>query len=676
MVGLTLPPGFSLNLAELAGETAWDSQPLGAGSFPSKVILNGRPTLAFLRHLPTDKHVMLGIAGDASFGVSAKGCAIALIALSIGIFGLPPDAAWEAIALIDADPATDALAAVIETRLGIDPYCLFDGDPQIRQALLDAYNAIAAESQPRPKGKGQRPLSNLLLIQEDEQSMTRVNQAETDTAVKVVNLGRRPITALTYRTKTQDENGILDLPVPVPIGSPQQIRATTGILGALSSLGSSALFAPVEGPILDLPASEGKIKTYYETIVLMASGKNDGLDPDPAFFSDTRYANLVQGWKDERRDLNIYATFGGIVFELTASVLGGTVGYMARAALAAALAELEAIEAGAVQAFLSSASEGAMGVAVRACMELAKDSTLVGERVRAVLIDVVLKAQQAGQSAATSAQLVALRGLAALVVETLAVAGTLLTLADIGFSYKDVMTSSKAERWNEIVLKPKVVIDPATGTVHRGGNKVLTASVTADLPGATYKYRWTLSGPPNGVLSEVGATNVGRIIETVSAQVKLVSSTGDVEGWVYDISVEAFEVMPGGALESRGTAFSHITVDASTITEPGTFAVEVFHDAPGSPNFIVAAVVKFTKVPGAISYQIEGTGPISENHPDGTYHRTNFGINSFNAALAGIPDNEIWQSLNSLISTPANVNTFSGYFHDEWDPWTFEVTVF
>ncbi len=353
MVGLTLPPGFSLNLAELAGETAWDSQPLGAGSFPSKVILNGRPTLAFFRHLPADKHVMLGIAGDASFGVSAKGCAIALIALSIGIFGLPPDAAWEAIALIDADPATDTLAAVIEARLAVDPYCLFDGDPQIRQALLDAYNAIAAESQPRPKGNVQRPLSNLLLIQEDEQSMTRMNQAETDTAIKVVNLGRRPITALTYRTKTQDENGILDLPVPVPIGSPQQIRATTGILGALSSLGSSALFAPVEGPILDLPASEGKIKTFYETIVLMASGKNDGLDPDPAFFSDTRYANLVQGWRDERRDLNIYATFGGIVFELTASVLGGTVGYMARAALAAALAELEAIEAGTVQAFLS-----------------------------------------------------------------------------------------------------------------------------------------------------------------------------------------------------------------------------------------------------------------------------------------------------------------------------------
>lgn len=554
----TLPAGLKIPVSQLKGETAWGSNPLNPdGSFSSRVDSSGNPTIAFVRDAKNDKHVLTGLAGAG--GVSAKSSAVVLLALSMGLFGLPPKQAQQGMDLLQKDPATATLANVISTRVAANPYALFSNDAQIMQALKAAIQTIIPKTSrfPAPTTR-QAGASDLLLIQPGDQSMTRVVQTDADSGIKVVNLGRRPITALTYKVATENDAGVrTELAKPVLVGGSQQISATTGIIGSLASLGQSAVFGPVEGPALELPAQTGVKKTFYETVVLMASGKQDGLDPDPAFFGETKYSTFVDGWRQERRDLNIHVTFGGILHSMIAAITGSTIAYLARNVAIAAANEIEAAAVAAGTSVIARAAQGAYGFMIKDAMTVMAQSDLIGLEFRKDVMAVYLRAQGAVSTAVSEAQLVALRGLAAMVVEILAVVGSLVALADFGFTYNDALTSSKGERWTETVLTPSVLIDPKTVKMRKGAEQVFTAKAVG-ATGKTLRYKWTLTGGLGTLSEQGGAVNVGRTIETTSTAVKLVTTPSD-QGTL-TVAVEAF-IIQGTSRTSLGVAKASVTFE-------------------------------------------------------------------------------------------------------------------
>jgi hypothetical protein len=334
----------------------------------------------------------------------------------------------------------------------------------------------------------------------------------------------------------------------------------------------------------------------------MASGRTEE-EGDPPFFAEPRYAAEVAGWRAKRDELNKHAWIGGVLYDLVGSVFGGAAAALSAAGVLRVLAEMEAIESAAARQAIEFAAKGYFGRATGTIMREVLRSDIVGRRFAAVLLQVIGRAESAAAAAVSELQLTALTGLATLVLGTLAAAGTLLALVDGTTTYADVLSSSKAERWEMTVVKPTVRVNPATSDIAAGEEVVLSANVLGVI-GREFRYRWRVEGG-NAVLGERDAPNAGREIETAGPVVSLQTAPSDTGTITVTVTVTASAREDDGTLPPVGTARATATINDRKRRVSGYYtSVSRFYGDPGAERHSTAGFAVVPKLAGAVAYAV------------------------------------------------------------------------
>ena len=613
------------------------------------------------------------LAGATHF---RRGTAAALLFLSLGYSSLPAATQKEALVALEASPVVASLADAISARILVNPYAVLEGDATIAAALKSAFDALSKGGRAVSViAKTRAELPPIASITPGDQSEARILQTDDSRGLIPTNLGRRPAVALTYRTGFQSDAGRTDLPAAARIDGPQELPAVTSWIGSLFTLGSAPAGAPVQGSPVALSMEPGASKTYFETVVLMASGKTDA-EGEPSFFSQPRYAQEVAEWRATRERLNRHAWISGIFFDLVKSALGGAAVAFEFAAVNAKIALFEEIEAAAESKVLAEAAKGAFGRATQLAMERLVGSSLLSSRSQLFALGLIEKAESAAALALRPFQLASLIGMAELVLGILAAAGTLLALGDLLTTYSDVVTSEKGSLWSVTLLKPTVALSPPAVTIAAGASQVLSVSAVAVQDGnVDVTYKWKTDNPLTN-LSErdfVGSPNVGREITTKTKFVTLAttpSTTGKVT-----VTVEGFV---GGT--SFGTATSVVTLSATPqySTVPGNRRdIARAQEDRGETFGRYAVVVEFTPPPGEIrSYTVIGKGAAGgDQFPSGKFSQTYLSPDSELALFNR--DNTPLKLPNTLLvwysPTVADLGVTQRYWANVAVGWTWEV---
>jgi hypothetical protein len=583
--------------AEFTVQTAYGSAALqGDGSFTVPADGSG-PTLLFLRHNASGAPTLLGLVGEERSALSPLSTGVALLYLSMGLAALTPALQRQAIAALEGHVALTPLAETIARRVAADPLALRNGDAEIAAALKIAFEVVTTGSR-AARAVSRAELPPIVGIVQGDQSLARLLQRDDSQSVIPVNLGRRPAVAYTYQTGHQSAAGRIDLPAARRIAGPQELPAVTSWVGSAFSLGTLPAWAPVEGDPISLSMESGATKTFFETIVLMASGKTDA-EGEPTFFTAPRYAGELAGWRSDRERLNKHAWISGILFDLVKSALGGAATALSFAGVNAIIAELEAIEAAAAEKVLEAAGRGLYGRSTELFMRQILGSDIIGQRLKNVAIRLVGLAEQAGQAALREQMALALVGMAEVVLGVLAAAGTLLALGDLLTTYSDVMRSEKAALWNVNLLRPTLTLNPSTAVIAPGDSVTFSAGAVGVEDGnVDVTYRWKKSDT-NSVLSErdwTGSPNVGNEIETKTRVVELTTSPSSQER--ITVTVEGFV---GG--KSLGTATANVTVDPKKRLFYGRYESRISENGGNVGAFIV-----FPRQRDAVSYSVYASG--------------------------------------------------------------------
>ena len=616
----------------------------------------------------------MALRGEGQSGVGAKGTAVALIAVSMGIGGMPAVSARQVVALLEADPAVAALAAVISARVAASPTAVVDGDPAIQEALKTAASSLKPASRAAAvRGRSRAEASPLLSITPGVQSGSNVVQKEEPSSIYYVNNLRRPAVYYTYKTGYADSAGeVTELPVAAIVGAPTELPPVTSVLESIFSLNQRTLWAPVEGIRIPLSVQSGAKKTFYQTVCLMASGKSEA-DGEPSFFSLPRYAGELEAWRTKRTELNQHAWIGGVLYDLFGSIVGGAAVWISSAKVAQVIAMVQNAGSAAVQAVL----DVGKGLFIKGTETTIEQAALEGDggvAVRGAVEELIVEARAAGAISRGAQLLNAIRSLAAMLAQAVVVAGALSALLDLSSTYVDLAFSDKAAIWDETLFIPTVTLSASSPKIRAGGNSDLTVAI----PGGSsdgYRFKWKVTGG-NGVLGEKAAANSGQQIETTTRVVNLLSAPGDPDKLVYTVSVTVLDKTSGATV---GTASATVTISADasqSVTVTGTIR-EVEKEVDPRVGFnTYAMLVAFTPPPGDYrSYTLIGKGaPGGDQWPSGSIKTTATSLSqlTYKGFEQGDP---VIENVFTLWASPsvANLSITKSYFENSVAGWTWEV---
>ena len=499
--------------------------------------------------------------------------------------------------LVLAHPQTAVLAAVVQQRIDADPFALDWPDPQVTEALLQTFRAIATASAATgtaAAGLARRlatgEIQPLLRIEPGEASGLGVNQGGDSPAYILSNTKRRAGIAHLYKVGYKmPEQARIDLLRAEAIGQPVRVPATQSlsVINTLAILtGGNVPGAPVNMPAVSLSMHDGAEQTFYELVYL--TPVYDRAQPD--FFTAERIRLARNDWYGELEGLFERAEYQ-IVFGAMLEALGlGSASLLAsEVALAQAIANIRALAATEPD-FFALAEQARNGTALLPGIQ-GWFTTMAGAPGRIALLSPLILSAVAPLVEAASAVLASqLRNLSLSRVRLLAFQAALRTLGaafvvagvfDTAAQYKDLHEGEKGSLFTLTLVAPKVLVSPSSGKVGKGSEQVLTARVTGT-QGATLTYRWTLTGSNLANLSDK-LGKIGATIDTDSATVTLATTPSTVG--TLTITVEAFQVQAGGN-RSLGTATSPLVVDDTLVNlTPAEARIEIIG---GSQTFTLS----------------------------------------------------------------------------------------
>lgn len=651
----TLPPGYHIAPANLLGETAFSSGRLDSNGTFTAAARAGRPTVAWLRDSGTGKHLLFGFVGGGDSTISAVSSAVVILVLAFGIGALAPDKATELLNRIQASPVTTTLASTLSARLSADPYALTDGDPQVQAAVQAAVAALktAKWSVPTPQAGAGDPN---LLVQPGEQFGANIVQTNQAATLAPVNMLRRPISVWTYLVSYETTGSQVQQVSPIQaVGSPQDLPMTTGIIGSLAS--GNPVYGPVQGlpQVLTMPANAKKAN--FVNVALMASS---GLSAAPAFFSDPIYAAEVPKWQGKRAALNRQAFIGGLNLDLFGSAVGGALGALSINACYTICSQIEAIGAAAAEAVVKVEADKFLE-GTYTWLQAAVSSGDIGIATRKAIANIVLRAEGASDAAISSQLLLAIEGIATLLAGCLLVAGAVVGLADLSFTFKDIFASPLGALWTDTLLKPTLSITPASGFIQKGGSTDITATIQ-NL--SRFKFEWKIVSGGHGVLGDLSTTNnVGTDIVTQGNMVNLQTSGSDPDNTVYTIQCQAIDKATGMVISTSTTTVSF----TNKITVPGT---RIDYDDPHD----IFIAVKFNPPPHTDVFELVGKGgtPWTQWGP----HRLTYD-NVFTSPDSVTPEGQV--HLKNTLLVAGSSGPFGDYagtaqfFADGLKDWTWQV---
>jgi hypothetical protein len=573
-----LPTGFSVSLTDIVAEAGKKGVALDAsGVFTVQTPDTDIPSLAMLRD-KSGRGVLMGFLPAAEGGtLTTRSAAVALLYYALGGFMLPEASRRPLVTLLEADPTTVTLGAVISRRMIANPYVLEADDAEINAALKIAFDTLTVSRAVRAQSfsesfsesftaavrRTRATGTPLLQVQPGGlQSNVEVLQADNGAngaAIIATNHSRRYCKVYVYQVGTPEA-----LPKALLQGEPIPLNSTNslGVFSTLNNLISGqTAYVPVSTRSIFLPLASGSKKTLYEVIVVGASEN----DLPRGFYSEPRYADEQAKWVQAREDLSQLTWWQNLILPVFFEALGIAGLSATTVAVEGSLAAIKAIEEQSVKTLLFNAGKGRFVVAMKDLWALAGESTAVGAKVREALTPLyeVAVGQLAAETAAARMAL-----FARLIARAAVAAVVLLGTGDIAAVLHDTTLAQPAEQWTAVVFEPSLILDPTAKTIAPGQRVTFSVHPPAGTTG-TISYTWTTDAI-NATLSSSDGV-VGNPITTTSTSVDLVT-TPSTQGKV-TVTVVATLTDAGGHASELGTAQAVVTLNATTTFADVKFAI-------------------------------------------------------------------------------------------------------
>ena len=252
----------------------------------------------------------------------------------------------------------------------------------------------------------------------------------------------------------------------------------------------------------------------------------------------------------------------------------------------------------------------------------------------------------------------------------LAAANLALGIGDIGSIVADQISSSKAERWTETLVKPTLQLDPTSVTIGRGG-KVRFKATVAGATGQTLLYIWETSSLSTTLTDNAGKT--GTQIDTNSNTVDLVTQQTTIG--IITVTVNAYVIgLNGNTL--AGTGKATITVDDKKQVVAGRFFIDEATGGINEPGHTgVAAAIGVPKVANAKTYQVHCYGFKDNDGPYGTEINVGWTLPNLAAGFTDRGSEYVWGIAGSANVAPENLAQWEAYYSGQFQGMIVEVTV-
>lgn len=595
-----VPAALAGRIAEMRIYTGVGDAPLAAnGTFKVDTLANA-PTLATL--MLHDKMVLVGFldAQAATNMLDAAGASTSLIFLAIGGWQFSAEQRQAVIALVAKDPTAASLAKTIADRLAVDPYALFNQDPQIVADLNAAVKILAPGRSAYVRAAGRRATTErvataankgggratragdpppLLLLTPTEllNGMEAVQDGDLVPGFSIINHERRERRVHVYRIGVVDKMNVQTLyPAAVPIGDTLKVSETQklSLLNALSDiLSATSPWSPIQSGRVPLPIEPNTRKTMYEIVALSPAFST----VEPSFFSESRYGAEAPRWRTEIGDLN-EAAFFELAFSLLLEALGAGSLKASESAFAEAIKNVKDFGGNDIASLLLRARGGEpVGASLLAFIRLVVSSDTLSSGYLTAITPIY---RIANAQLASDAQLGALKAQSLQrfrsALRVVLLVGLIASALEIGAQVRDLDRGETGNLYRADVYVPAVLIAPTSASINAGESVTLTSSVPG-AAGASLLYSWTMAGATLANLRDTLTGMVGTSFETKGSTVVL-ATTPSTQGTI-TVTVEAFNVA-GGARNSLGTAVSTISLKKDIV--PGQVKIEFRALNPGS----------------------------------------------------------------------------------------------
>lgn len=552
---IVLPPGVDpLTLAIGAG---LGTDVLTDGKFTARAPSDA-PSLVTAFDPSTKKVVLMGLTNLASGKVTldATNTAIALIFFAVGGSSMSRNGMTNLANEIKTHSATATLAGVISARILVDPFAVGNGDPQIKSAVSAAANSFASGHNfpiTRAQGGYNGGPSIPTLLELDPTGMvngiTYINQSKL-TGFSVQNTKRRMGYVYTYLTGHINSSNVLtEVNPPVQVGSVLEVPSVTSILN-----GSNG-WNPIESAPVALDIQGSDSKSVYNMVYLTQVF----FEPEPAFFSQSRWANELTKWRGTLHDLGT-DTFVGFFTNIILSAVGFAGLAWEHAQLGAFITRLQTIPS--ISALIESAAGESvlLGDLASATITefLATGDIAVGVLSNMSALVATLSAEAEAFLAAGAATAIGLAAIQA-AVATLLVCGAVVLSGELGAIALDTSLGERGNIATGTVIRQKLTLTPQNPTAEPGDRVKFNVKLPAGVEG-TVEYDWSCDAT-FAVLSDNNGGHSGRSFTSPKRDVDLVT-TGSDEG-VITVKVTAFLVSGGGRTEI-GSAQSMVTMEGGS----------------------------------------------------------------------------------------------------------------
>lgn len=533
---VALPAGCNVTAAELKVASGFDTVSIDSDNkFTVRVAGNG---VSLHQLIDADGQiVMMGFLRGGSSSdepavteISPKSTAVALAFYALGGFTLPAEYHEQLLQIIENDPATTSLAALLEAKIAASPTAINNADAEITTALeqlrASVYPPTVASTAPKSSiaKADDEPTDftgGILINPTDSQSGVTVNIGEG--SIFLTNTKRRDVAYYIYRTGYTDNTGDhVITPQPIVeneiLPSTQKLNGTFGTLLDLSN--GSIAYADVNGPTVSLPLvpSTGSKTTYRLTI--MGASMNPVL---PTWWDRTMDGALVSVcFNSYMKDFALPLFFSALFpsDSISSMYQDPKFGEFLQSYLKFCTTNMPDL--------ITKLQEGKYKEATDALLaNLAGDTTFRNGFIDLLTDSGLLAAAAKEHASGALDRLVRANRILDLVDKILEAGDMVAVLKDYG-------TVDKANYWDITVTRPNVRLQPGSATVEKGQKIELTC--TTGLSG-TIVYNWSTTGSYGYLEDDRGHS--GTSFDSTQQKVRYVASATE-DGKSDTVTVKAY----------------------------------------------------------------------------------------------------------------------------------------
>lgn len=622
---VSLPAGSALKLTDLSVDILTQAVPVSSAAGFTVGISPSGPSLALLLDA-TGNGVLMSMfdPGSATFSISSRTTAVALLYIGLDGYMLPPGASSQVLTLLQADPAVPALDGILAQAIAADPYALANNAPTVGPALSQAIKAIAGASLQAAPVKAAAKLTSgvpalLTLTPAAPQNGVTMTQDPITTSLIISNTKRRPCRIYVYETGVVPGTPSTDVSPAALVAGPldlQSIQNLTLINVLVDLFKQNRPWSPVSLPPvqLGLLPSNADQNTYQVVVLASSLSSTDPYEPYPAVFNDAHFAPFVTTWQSDLRWLFAVTIFGDVLLPIFSLLLGAGAVVANQSLVAQTVTTASVTYKTVFDRILNQLPYGSVGALRKGLADVVLNAIQSGDAYTLMLPQVqavvgLVEAKTLAVLTQTQVATILSKGAKILskVLWPLLAADAALALADLGGVIIDVANSDMAASWTAVLDRQKLILQPNPPAPINAGDRVtFTVANPVNTPNGVFEYDWTQTSLFD-TLSANGEVNVGNAITTSMLSVDLVTTGADMHP--VNVLVVGYDTSGGSRAEigRAGTTVNFLL--PAEITPTGRIA--------SIGDQVVFVVAVGGTVPNGVTYKwtLTGTGGTIGNSP-------------------------------------------------------------